>query len=285
MTNQSRTLALWGGSAVAVAVIGLIWVSARAATLSDQQTRTTQLAASLAAAQPSGVRLDQQLTLAQHSGQEQSHALDEASTVLAPELNSDYRASDLTSAANRVATDLKTLRQRADRTGVKLPAGLPLESGLDADETVRQMQIAQLYLYRVALETLMEAGVQRISTLQPGRAWADTSGAFAIFTADIDLEAPYEVLQGALLGFTAAHKQGVGVRGVTLIPSPGHPDAPQRSRLTVSLIVPNQSAWKLVPEKPLLPNKAAGTKPAPTTVSSPPKKPVTSGSKPGLGDE
>jgi hypothetical protein len=285
MTSETRILALWGGIAGAAAVSGLIWVSARTATLDTQRTRTTQLTSELATSQRNGARLDQQVTMAQHSGQEQSHALDEASAVLVPELTSDYRASDLTSAANRVATDLRGLRQRADRTGVTLPAGLPLESGLDADETVRQMQIAQLFLYRVALETLMEAGVQRISTLQPGRSWADTSGAFAIFTAEIDLEAPYEVLQGALQGFTATHKHGVGVRGVNLIPNPGHPEAAQRSHFTVSLIVPNQSAWKLAPEKSLPAGKSTVSKPVRTTVSASPTKPVTSGSKPGLGDQ
>lgn len=285
MTNETRTIALWGGIAGAAAVVGLIWVTARTSTLEDQRTRTATLATAMATAQPSGVRLDQQLTVVQHSGQEQAKALDEASAVLAPELKTEYRASDLTSAANRVATDLKALRQRADRTGVKLPSSLPLESGLDADETVRQLQLAQLDLYRVALDTLMEAGVQRITSLQPGRAWADASGAFAILTTEIDIEAPYEVIQAALQGFLAAHKQGVGVRGVSLIPTPGRPDAPQRSHLIVSLILPNQSAWKLVPEKPLLPSKSTSPtpKPTPATVAAPVTK--TAGAKPSLGDE
>ncbi len=286
MTNETRIIALWGGIAGAGAVIGLIWVTARSSTLEDQRTRTATLATAMATAQPSGVRLDQQLTVVQHSGQEQAKSLDQASAVLAPELKVEYRASDLTSAANRVATDLKALRQRADRSGVKLPSSLPLEGGLDADETVRQMQLAQLDLYRVSLDTLMEAGVQRITTLQPGRSWADASGAFAIFTTEIDIEAPYEVIQAALQGFLAAHKQGVGVRGVSLIPSPGHPEAAQRSHLTLSLILPNQSAWKLVPEKPL-PSKAASPtlKPAATTGTAPTVKPVTASAKPSLGDE
>jgi len=293
MTNETRTIALWGGIAGAVAVLGLAWVSMRSSTLDEQRTRTTQLANDLATAQPTGVRLDQQVTAVQHSGQEQSKALDEASVILAPELKPEYRASDLTSAANRVATDLKSLRQRADRTGVKLPSSLPLESGLDADETVRQMQLAQLNLYRIAVDTIMEAGVQRITTLQPGRAWADATGAYAIFTAEIDIEAPYEVLQATLLGFLAVHKQGVGVRAINLVPTPGRPDAAQRSHLTVSLILPNQSAWKLVPEKSVLPIKpvtataasaATITKPALLTPTTP-AKPAAAGSKPSLGDD
>lgn len=286
MTKDIRTIALWGGVAAAAAVIGLIWVIVRAGTLEDQHARTAALATALATAQPSGVRLDQQLIVVQRSSQEQAKALDQASAVLAPELKVEYRASDLTSAANRVATDLKALRQRADRTGVKLPGSLPLEGGLDADDTVRQVQMAQLDLYRVALDTLMEAGVQRITSLQPGRAWADASGAFAILTTEIDIEAPYEVIQAALQGFLAAHKQGIGVRGVSLIPSPGHPEAAQRSHLTISLILPNQSAWKLLAEKPLVPSKPAGPAQKPTTTSAAPAiKPATAGTKPSLGDE
>ena len=281
MTSETRSMALWGGIAGAVALVGLVWISWRSSVLEDQRARTTQLATDLAAAQPAGVRLDQQLTVVQHSGQEQSKALDEASTALAPELKPEYRASDLTSAANRVATDLKALRQRADRTGVKLPASLPLESGLDADEFVRQMQLAQLELYRLALDTLMESGVQRITTLQPGRNWADPSGAYAIMTAEIDIEAPYEVIQAALQSFTAAHKQGLGVRGVALVPTPGRPEAPQRSHLTVSLILPNQSAWKLIPEKSAVSIKLAAT----TTNPAPAAKPTTASSKPSLGDD
>jgi len=293
MTSETRTIALWGGIAGAVAILGLIWVGWRSGVLDEQRARTTQLATDLATAQPAGIRLDQQLTAVQHSGQEQSKALDEASAALAPELKAEYRSSDLTSAANRVATDLKTLRQRADRTGVKLPASLPLESGLDADDTVRQMQLAQLDLYRIALDALMESGVQRITTLQPGRAWADPSGAYAILTAEIDIEAPYEVLQAALQSLILAHKQGVGVRGVTLVPTPGRPEAPQRSHLTVSLILPNQSAWKLIPEKSALPVKpgATTTKPSVTPAATPAAtpsstaKPVSAGSKPSLGDD
>ena len=280
MTNETRTIALWGGIAVAVAIVGLLWISWRSGILADQRARTTQLATDLATAQPSGVRLDQQLTAVQRSGQEQSKALDAASAVLAPELKAEYRSSDLTSAANRVATDLKALRQRADRTGVKLPASLPLEGGLDADETVRQMQLAQLQLYRLSLDTLMESGVQRISSLQPGRNWADPSGAYAIMTAEIDIEAPYEIIQASLQSLVAAHKQGLGVRAVSLTPVPGRPEAPQRSHLTVSLVLPNQSAWKLTPEK-------SGTilKPAASTPKSQPTaKPTTASSKPSLGD-
>lgn len=287
MTSDTRTLATWGGLALGVSVLGLAWVLIRAGSLSDERTRTAQLATDLAAAQPAGVRLDQQLTTVQRAGQDQAKALDAASGTLAPELKNDYRASDLTSAANRVATDLKALRQRADRTGVKLPASLPLEGGLDPDETVRQMQLAQLELYRIALDTLMDAGVQRITALQPGRAWADPTGAFAILTAELDIEAPYEIAQAALQGFVASHKQGVGVRGASLLPTPGRPDAPLRSHLSISLILPNQSAWKLVPEKP-----APGAKPAaaakttaPAPATAPTTKPATAGTKPSLGDD
>ena len=284
MTNETRTIALWGGIAVAVAIVGLVWISWRSGVLGDQQARTTQLATDLAAAQPAGVRLDQQLTAVQHSGQEQSKALDAASAVLAPELKAEYRSSDLTSAANRVATDLKALRQRAERTGVKLPASLPLEGGLDADETVRQMQLAQLELYRLSLDTLMDAGVQRISGLQPGRNWADPSGAFAIMTAEIDIEAPYETIQASLQSFVAAHKQGLGVRAVSLTPAPGRPEAPQRSHLTVSLMLPNQSAWKLTPEKSATSPKSAATTPTSAPKTPPTTKPTTVGTKPSLGD-
>ena len=284
MTNETRTIAMWGGIAGAVAIVGLAFISWRSGVLTDQRSRTTHLATDLAAAQPAGVRLDQQLTAVQHSGQEQSKALDAASAALAPELKAEYRSSDLTSAANRVATDLKALRQRADRTGVKLPASLPLESGLDADETVRQMQLAQLELYRLSLDILMESGVQRITSLQPGRNWADPSGAYAIMTAEIDIEAPYEVIQATLQNLVAAHKQGLGVRGVSLVPTPGRPEAPQRSRLAVSLILPNQSAWKLTPEKSANPLKPAASSSNPPPNSQTTVKPTTASSKPSLGD-
>lgn len=283
MTSETRTIALWGGIAGAVAVLGLIWVGWRSGVLDEQRARTTQLATDLAVAQPAGIRLDQQLTAVQNSGQEQSKALDVASSALAPELKAEYRSSDLTSAANRVATDLKALRQRADRTGVKLPASLPLESGLDADETVRQVQLAQLGLYRITLDSLMESGVQRITALQPGRAWSDPSGAYAILTAEIDIEAPYEVIQSALQSLVSAHKQGVGVRGITLVPTPGRPEAPQRAHLSVSLMLPNQSAWKLIPEKSAVTTTKSTATPAAST--APAAKPATAGSKPSLGDD
>lgn len=290
MTNETRTLAIWGGVAGGAALLGLVWVLVRTSALADSQARTQQLAKDLAAAQPSGLRLDQQLTAAQHSGVDQAKALDEVAVVLAPELKSEYRATDLTSAANRVATDLKALRQRADRSGVKLPTSLPLESGLDSDETVRQMQLAQLSLYRVTLDTVMDAGVQRITTLQPGRAWCDPSGAYAILTAELDIEAPYEVAQAAINGLVAAHKQGIGLRSASLVPVVGKPEAPLRSRFSVSLILPNQPAWKLLPEKIPTPAKSTTAssvktvgKTAPATPA--PSKPTTANSKSSLGDE
>lgn len=286
MTGEQRTLAIWGGAAGAVAVIGLAWVVIRGGSLSDDRARITQLSSDYAKAQPAGAKLESQIAAMQKAAQEQGRALDEAARTLAPELKAEYRASDLTSAANRVATDLKALRQRAERTRVALPASLPLEGGLDPDENVRQQQLAQLSLVRSALDTVMDAGVARIAGISPGKPWADPSGAYAVFPADIDIEAPFEAVQAVLQGFLAAHKQGLGLRGVTLTPNLTKPDGPVRAKLTVSLVTVAKPEWKLAPDKTAPKGGTPAAKPATATAAAPAAaKPTTASSKPSLGDD
>ena len=282
MTGEQRTLAIWGGAAGAVAVIGLAWVVIRGGSLADDRARIAQLTSDYAKAQPAGTKLESQIAAVQKAAQEQGRALDEAARTLAPELKSEYRASDLTSAANRVATDLKALRQRAERTRVALPASLPLEGGLDPEETVRQQQLAQLSLIRSALDLVMDAGVARISGISPGKPWADPTETYAVFPAEIDIEAPFEAIQAVLQGFLAAHKQGLGLRGAVLTPNLAKPDGPVRAKLTVSLVTPVKPEWKLVPDKSA--PKAAAAKPAAAAAPAAPK-PTTASSKPSLGDD
>lgn len=294
MTSDTRTLAIWGGTAGAIAVLGLIWMVVRGGALDDDRAAIRQLETDLAKAQPAGGKLDAQLAALQKQAQEQTKALTEASTVLVPELKPEYQAADLTSAATRVTTDLKALRQRAERTRVTLPTALPLEGGLDPDEAVRQIQLAQLELYRATLDTLMDAGVTRILTLTPGRAWADPTASYAILTAEVDVEAPYEVVTATLQAFQAAHNQGIGLRNLSLLPNPVKADAPLRCKLTVSLLTPNKPLWKLIPEKapvavPTATPVKAGSKPAvstsPATTAQPAAGAKPASGKPSLGDD
>ncbi len=275
MTKDGQTLALWGGVAGAVAVIGITWVMIRGGTLADNHARAKQLAGDQAKAQPIGTKLDQQIAAVLKAAQDQDKALKQATGVLVPALKPEYLAADLTSGANRVATDLKALRQRAERTRVALPGTLPLESGLDPDEAVRLVQLAQLDLYRISLDTIMDAGITRVSTVTAGRAWTDPSSTYALLTAEIDIEGPYEAVQATLQGFLGVHAQGVGLRGVTIIPG-SRAESPMRVHLTTSLLTANQPTWKLAAEKP------TGSIKAPLKT---PAKTPTAGSKPSLGDD
>ncbi len=295
MTSETRTLAIWGGTAGTIAVLGLLWMVVRSGALEDDRAAIRQLETDLAKAQPAGGKLDAQVAALQRQAQEQAKALTEASTALVPELKAEYQAADLTSAATRVTSDLKALRQRAERTRVTLPPSLPLEGGLDPDEAVRQIQLAQLELYRATLDTLMDAGVTRILTLTPGRAWADPSASYAILTAEVDIEAPYEVVSAALQGLQTAHAQGIGLRNLSLLPNPVKADAPLHCKLTVSLLTPNKPVWKLIPEKPVIAAPLAasvksGSKPAVNaapagTTPGPASGTKPAGGKPSLGDD
>jgi hypothetical protein len=290
MTSDTRTLTIWGAAAGAVTIIALAWVLIRGSSLSDARERVKTLSADYAKAQSNGTRLDSQIQALQRAAQDQTKALEQAAGTLVPELKPEYQVTDLTSGANRVATDLKALRQRADRTRVALPGSLPLEGGLDPDESARQLQLAQLWLYRLALDTVMDAGVTRIATVTPGRAWSDPSGTYAILTADLDLDAPYEALQATLQALLAGHRQGLGLRALALTPNPAKADGPLRAKLTVSLLTANRAAWKLIPDKAPVP-PAVSPKPAakpaatPTAAATAAPKPVTAGAKPGLGDD
>ena len=289
MTSEQKTLAIWGGGAGAFAILGLIWVLVRGETLAEERERVTQLQSDYTKAQPGRSKLESQISALQKAAQEQGRALDEAAKTLVPELKPEYRTADLTSAANRVATDLKALRQRADRTRVSLPGSLPLESGLDPDEISRQQQLAQLELYRTTLDLLMDAGIAKISTVTPGKSWADPSGTYAIFTADVDCEAPFPGMQAALAGFLAAHSQGLGLRNLTLTPTSNRSDANVRARLTASLIVPAKAEWKLSPDRSLpaaKPTKAAAAATSTASADTPAAtKTTTASSKPSLGDD
>ena len=288
MTSEQKTLAVWGGGAGAFAILGLIWVLVRGGTLADERERVTQLQSDYAKAQPAGAKLETQIAALQKSAQEQGRALDEAAKTLVPDLKPEYRAADLISAANRVATDLKALRQRADRTRVSLPSSLPFEDGLDPDEINRQQQLAQLELYRATLDLLMDAGIVKISAVTSGKSWTDPSGTYAVFTVDVDCEAPFPGMQAVLEGFLAAHRQGLGLRNLTLVPTSNRSDAQVRARLTASLMVPAKAEWKLSPDRslPAVKPVKAGTTGAPAAVpAAPAPKPTTASSKPSLGED
>lgn len=289
MTSEQKTLAIWGGGAGAFAILGLIWVLVRGGTLADEHERVAQLQSEYAKAQPGGAKLESQIAALQKAAQEQGRALDEAAKTLVPELKPEYRAADLTSAASRVATDLKALRQRADRTRVSLPGSLPLEGGLDPDEINRQQQLAQLELYRATLDLLMDAGIAKISAVGPGKSWTDPSGTYAVFTADVDCEAPFPGMQAVLEGFLAAHRQGLGLRNLTLAPTSNRSDANVRARLTASLMVPAKAEWKLSPDRSLpaarLVKAVAVTSSTPAAAAPAVPKSTTASSKPSLGDD
>ncbi len=280
MTGETKTLAIWGGGAAAVAVLGLAWVLVRGSALAEDRARLQQLTDEQARAQPPGTRLDTLTSLVQAAAAEQAAALAEATKVLVPELKTQYRAADLVSAATQVAGDHKALRQRAERTAVQLPGTLPLDAGLDPNEAVRRVQLAQLFLYRTVLDELMDSGVAKVFTVALRQNWSDPTGAYAILTADLDFECPFDRAQTVLQRLLANHSQGIGIRGISLVPGT-RADAPLRIKLTVSLLTANDPDWKLTPEKAATPLPAA----KPTRSGAPPVPAKPGGGKPALGDD
>jgi hypothetical protein len=261
MTPQHKTLAVWGGVTGGILVLGLgllSWqISSLAATRSEHARLVGELAQTWLPDRPDeAVRYANDL---KDRARKQDAALAQAESAVAPAIPPEYQASDLATSAARVRADLVALRQRAERSRIALPGGLPYESGLDADETARAMQLIGLHALRRTLELCMDAGVTRITAINPGKPATDPTGTYAVFPLDLDLEANPEASGALFAGLLGTHRRGLGLRAAAIEAGKDAKNPVHRLKLTVTLLVHADPEWNLKPEA-----AAKGTAPART---------------------
>ena len=208
------------------------------------------------------------------AAKQQQDELAKAVAALAPPLKSEYMITDAVSAVARVRSDLVAVRTRAERSKVTLPSTLPFASGvLDPDDSIRSLQLAQLALVRLSLESIMDAGILQVNTVTAGRSWlspvaANPKDPLAAVSCDIELVAGIEPLATWLKGLTDNRTPGLSLRSLQIEPEalPAQPksgskfkpeDARRVVKATVVLLTPAQPTWKLSPEPVVAPANAA----------------------------
>jgi hypothetical protein len=186
----------------------------------------------------------------------QSAALSEAEAAMVPAMPKVYLETELSSAAGQVRTDLLYLKQKADRQMVKLPSSLPFEEGLDPEAKMRGMQLAELYLYKNALDDCMDAGVTVVTTVHAGKGGCDPQEKYAIFLCDIDIETTFEKAESLMLDLVQKQNaKGYGIRSLSLEHTK---TGNERISLTFSLLVANDPAWGLKADKNAAPASGSG---------------------------
>jgi hypothetical protein len=257
MTPDQKTLAIWGGSLAAAVIAGWIWLDINDSKLEVLQANAESLKGKYKDLYPdTGMPVSEATKKWKKVAELQAAALSEAENALIPAMPKAYLETELSSAAGQVRTDLLYLKQKADRQMVKLPSTLPFEEGLDPEAKMRGMQLAELYLYKNALDDCMDAGVTVVTTVHAGKGGCDPFEKYAIFLCDIDIETTFEKAESLMLDLVQKQNaKGYGIRSLSLEHTK---TGNERISLTFSLLVANDPAWGLKPDK----SSAPGTGPS-----------------------
>ena len=264
MTPDQRTLAIWGGGLAAGMIVGWIILDVvRGDTLRDATMAAENLGKEYQELYPeTGMAIEDATGKWKRVMEFQQAALLDAEKSMVPLLPREYLETDLNSGAARVHADLQFLKQKAQRTQVRLPSTLPFEEGLSDSANQRLLQLAQLYLYRNLLDTCMEAGVTKINTLKTETGPTDPQGKYALMLCTIDLDMPWDRTSQLLADLNQTQtRKGYGVRSIDI----EHDRAGnERVTLVVSLMTANNPAWGLRPDSAptQLPSGQPGDKPA-----------------------
>ncbi len=246
MSPDARRLAIWAGCGGAVILTGFAVLYIRGSAHTETLTGADALHVSYQKHyhpdKPDGFAVEQARAELQDITAKQAGELATAEGSLAPPLAPVYLVESLSEAAAQVTADYSALRQLSARTRIGIPASLPFESGLDADAKARARQLAGLALVRQSLQTCMHAGIARVGSVVPGQSYASTDGEYAVFTADIEVEADWAATARLVAAFAQADGRGLGLRNLEVT---GGGDKPLRTRLTATLTTANREAWGL----------------------------------------
>jgi len=256
MTPDQKTLSIWGGSLAAAVIAGWIWLDINEDRLGVLQNNAFSLKEKYKDLYPDeGIPVSEATKKWKTVAEHQTAALSEAEAAMVPAMPKAYLETELSSAAGQVRTDLLYLKQKADRQMVKLPAILPFEEGLDPEAKMRGMQLAELYLYKNALDDCMDAGVTVVSTVHAGKGGCDPFEKYAIFLCDIDIETTFEKAESLMLDLVQKQNaKGYGIRSLSLEHTK---TGNERISLTFSLLVANDPAWGLKADKSSAPATGA----------------------------
>ncbi len=246
MNPDTRRMAIWGGSGAAILLAGFVVLLVRDGTKSEAVTSADGLHAKYQTLyhpdKPDGFAVDKAQEELRKIASEQTSELHTAEGTLAPTIPPAYLVDALSEAAAQVTADYSALRQLSTRSKIPIPSGLPFEGGLDADAKARARQLASLSLIRQAVQTCINAGVAKVTGVNPGQAFASTNGDYAVFTCDVEIEGDWAATARLLAALAQADGRGLGLRSLEVT---GGADKPLRARLTATLTVMNHEAWAL----------------------------------------
>lgn len=246
MTPDRRRLVVWAGCGAVVIAAGFavlfIRASSHAETLSGADTLHASYQKHYHPDKPDGFAIEQARSELQDITTKQAAELATAEGSLAPPLAAIYLVESLSEAAAQVTADYSALRQLSARTRIGIPAALPFETGLDADAKARARQLVSLALIRQAVQTCMHAGVARIGNVLPGQPFSSPGGEYAVFAADLEVEADWAATARLVAAFAQADGRGLGLRSLEVA---GGGDKPLRTRFTATLTTANRESWGL----------------------------------------
>ncbi len=256
MTPDQKTLSIWGGSLAAAVIAGWIWLDVNEGNLGILQANAEQLKSKYKDLYPdTGMPVIEATKKWKTVAEHQTAALSEAEAALVPPLPKAYLDTEMSSTSGQMKTDMLYLKQKADRQMVKLPATLPFEDGPEREANMRGMQLAELYLYKNALDDCMDAGVTVVTTVHAGKGGCDPFEKYAIFLCDIDIETTFEKVESLMLDLVQKQNaKGYGIRSLSLEHTK---TGIERISLTFSLLVANDPAWGLKADKSAAPSGGA----------------------------
>ncbi len=248
MTPDETLLAKWGGGLLGGLIVGsVLLIYVRGDVLDVAKSHAESLGAEYEELYPeNGMAIEQATNTWKLSMDHQQAALKDVEESMVPVLPRGYLDTDLSSGSAQVHNDLQYLKQKAQRTQVQLPSTLPFEEGLSAEPNQRLLQLAQLYLYRHAVDTCMDAGITKINNIKVETGPCDPQGKYAVLQCSLTMSMTWDRTSQLLADLNQTqNRKGYGIRGLSI---EHDRSGTERVSMVVSLLTANNPAWGLRPD-------------------------------------
>ncbi|GDY11324.1 hypothetical protein LBMAG53_02010 [Planctomycetota bacterium] len=249
MTPDQRSLALWGGGAGALVLIGwavlAMAVDPTQAVADAKTLHSNYTGLYRPGAKADGVVADQALKAVKKMVEDQQQELATAQSLVAPPLPAEFIAEDMLAGQALLVRVHEGLNKRIEQA--KLPAmSWPIQQPSGDPELLTQ-QLAQLHTYQFLVGLCLDANLKLASSPLPGELRSDPSGAIARIPCVLTCEGSWDAVDRLVHAVNNASAQGFGISELAIDLKP---DGGRRVQLTATRLLPARPGWKLKPFDP-----------------------------------
>ncbi len=272
MTDDQRTLAIWGGGAAVIVIAAWVYLASDdlAGKLASAEAKQQEYEKKYLNVRSGELEGEARKRLEQFKV-EQVGSLNEAENLLVASLPREFtpEKSDIMAAQNTVQRTNAALRDLCEKAQIKPPGDLLTTLPDDPDQ--RSLQLARLWAWRETALMLIDGGFKAIPNPALVAPVADPTGKYARLGVEMTFDGPWEQVTRLMEDSQLAHRRGLGLREIEVVINR---DGSRKVKFQVAALIQNQAGWKLPREAAATAGKSApGPKSerprlAPTTTSA-----------------